>query len=230
MYWHAGEEGIFMSDLGRQLQFPTRTFHKPNYLQDFLQRLGLMYTKEQKGKAVVVCVRAPGPLLASYRQTNAPEGMWLQQGWLNAVHDAIEAGPPLLDPSTDLAAPSAPLLVATPAEPPLSPLWTAQTTASPQAPALPMQPSPAMAAVSAPVAERGLSHTQDTSQQSASSEGRENGSAKPAELKRHVRFELTDAQMPEIPEPSSTTADLEDEEEAAPALTEVRQHTCINTL
>lgn len=63
----AGEEGIFMNDLGKHLQFPTRTFHKPSYLQDFLQRLGLIFTKEQKGKAVVVCVRAPAPLLATYR-------------------------------------------------------------------------------------------------------------------------------------------------------------------
>ena len=56
-----------MNDLGKHLQFPTRTFHKPSYLQDFLQRLGLIFTKEQKGKAVVVCVRAPAPLLATYR-------------------------------------------------------------------------------------------------------------------------------------------------------------------
>ncbi|KAL0049611.1 hypothetical protein WJX82_006036 [Trebouxia sp. C0006] len=38
---NAGDEGIVMSELGRHLQFPIRTFHKPNYLKEFTTRLGL---------------------------------------------------------------------------------------------------------------------------------------------------------------------------------------------
>lgn len=231
---YAGEEGIFMNELGKHLQFPTRTFHKPNYLQDFLQRLGLIYTKEQKGKAVVVCVRAPAQLLASYRQTNAPEGVWLQQGWLNAVHDAMDAGPPLYDPITDLAAPGAPLLVATPVDPHVAPSSDSPSKASGWPSPLPkeaMAPvtSPATgqatasasvsalspAAVTEPLHTKAVLQTADTA-----SRVRESGEV--AEPNIDAASQTAVAQMPAIPEPSSAPADAENEEGGSLELSEVR--------
>ena len=79
-----------MSQLGKQLQFPTRTFHKPNHLKEFTARLGLYACKEQRGKAVAVCLHAPQELLNEYRQLHAPAGAWLKQGWLHAVCDAMD--------------------------------------------------------------------------------------------------------------------------------------------
>ena len=230
-YCNAGEEGIFMNDLGKHLQFPTRTFHKPNYLQDFLQRLGLIYTKEQRGKAVVVCVRAPAPLLASYRQSNAPEGVWLQQGWLNAVHDAMDAGPPLYDPTTDLAAPGAPLLVATPVDAPVAPMSPTPATASAWPSPLPRDPSAtalatgqlASASVSAlspataakPLYTEAVLQPDDTSDRVREPE-------EAAELNTDVASQSAIAQMPAIPEPSSAPAEVEDEEEHSLELSEAR--------
>ncbi len=108
-----GEEGIVMSELGRHLQFPIRTFHKPNYLKEFTTRLGLYACKEQRGKAVVVCVHAPQKLLDEYRQSHAPAGPWLQNGWLNAVHNAMDTGLVGHDAATD---PAVPMINATPLE------------------------------------------------------------------------------------------------------------------
>ncbi|KAL0040405.1 hypothetical protein WJX77_006212 [Trebouxia sp. C0004] len=110
---NAGEEGIVMSELGRHLQFPIRTFHKPNYLKEFTTRLGLYACKEQRGKAVVVCVHAPQKLLDEYRQSHAPAGPWLQNGWLNAVHNAMDTGLAGHDAPTD---PAVPMITATPLE------------------------------------------------------------------------------------------------------------------
>lgn len=112
-FWHTGEEGIVMSELGKHLQFPTRTFHKPNHLKDFTARLGLYACKEQRGKAVVVCLHAPQQLLDEYRQQHPPAGAWLQHGWVSAVHDAIGAGLPAdLDPADS----TLPIIAAMPAE------------------------------------------------------------------------------------------------------------------
>ena len=108
-----GDEGIVMSELGRHLQFPIRTFHKPNYLKEFTTRLGLYACKEQRGKAVVVCVHAPQKLLDEYRQSHAPAGPWLQNGWLNAVHNAMDTGLAGHDAPTD---PAIPMIDATPLE------------------------------------------------------------------------------------------------------------------
>ncbi len=108
-----GEEGIVMSELGRHLQFPIRTFHKPNYLKEFTTRLGLYACKEQRGKAVVVCVHAPQKLLDEYRQSHAPAGPWLQNGWLNAVHNAMDTGLAGHDAPAD---PVVPMIDATPLE------------------------------------------------------------------------------------------------------------------
>jgi len=108
-----GEDGIVMSELGRHLQFPIRTFHKPNYLKEFTARLGLYACKEQRGKAVVVCVHAPQKLLDEYRQSHAPAGPWLQNGWLNAVHNAMDTGLAGHDAPAD---PAVPMIDATPLE------------------------------------------------------------------------------------------------------------------
>ena len=102
-----------MSELGKHLQFPTRTFHKPNHLKDFTARLGLYACKEQRGKAVVVCLHAPQKLLDEYRQQHPPAGAWLQHGWVNAVHDAIGAGLPA---DSDPAESAVPMIAAMPAE------------------------------------------------------------------------------------------------------------------
>ncbi|KAA6420263.1 MAG: hypothetical protein FRX49_09747 [Trebouxia sp. A1-2] len=110
---NAGEEGIVMSELGRHLQFPIRTFHKPNYLKEFTTRLGLYACKEQRGKTVVVCVHAPQKLLDEYRQSHAPTGPWLQNGWLNAVHNAMDTSLAGLDAPAD---PAVPIITATPLE------------------------------------------------------------------------------------------------------------------
>lgn len=102
-----------MSELGRQLQFPTRTFHKPHHLRDFTARLGLYACKEQRGKAVVVVLHAPQALLDEYRRLHPPAGAWLQHGWVNAVCDALDTGLPAdIDPVTS----TVPLITATPAE------------------------------------------------------------------------------------------------------------------
>lgn len=108
-----GEEGIVMSELGRQLQFPTRTFHKPHHLKDFTARLGLYACKEQRGKAVVVCLHAPQALLEEYRRLHPPAGAWLQRGWVNAVCDALDKGLPA---ETDPVTSAVPLITAMPAE------------------------------------------------------------------------------------------------------------------
>ena len=102
-----------MSELGRHLQFPIRTFHKPNYLKEFTTRLGLYACKEQRGKTVVVCVHAPQKLLDEYRQSHAPTGPWLQNGWLNAVHNAMDTSLAGLDAPAD---PAVPIITATPLE------------------------------------------------------------------------------------------------------------------
>ena len=102
-----------MSELGKHLQFPIRTFHKPNYLKEFTARLGLYACKEQRGKAVVVCVHAPQKLLDDYRQSHAPAAPWLQRGWLNAVHDVMNTGLPAGD---DPAESAVPMITATPTE------------------------------------------------------------------------------------------------------------------
>ncbi len=102
-----------MSELGRHLQFPIRTFHKPNYLKEFTTRLGLYACKEQRGKAVVVCLHAPQKLLDEFRQSHAPAGPWLQNGWLNAVHNAMDMGLAGRDAPTD---PAVPMITATPLE------------------------------------------------------------------------------------------------------------------
>ena len=102
-----------MSELGRQLQFPTRTFHKPHHLKDFTARLGLYACKEQRGKAVVVCLHAPQALLEVYRRLYPPTGAWLQHGWVNAVCDALDKG---LPSETDPVTMAVPLISATPAE------------------------------------------------------------------------------------------------------------------
>ncbi len=116
----SGEEGIVMSELGRHLQFPIRTFHKPNYLKEFTARLGLYACKEQKGKAVVVCVHAPQKLLDEYRQAHPPAGPWLQHGWVNAVYTAMDTDLAAQDDPPESAVPmitSIPTEEATPALP-----------------------------------------------------------------------------------------------------------------
>lgn len=102
-----------MSELGRQLQFPTRTFHKPNHLKDFTARLGLYACKEQRGKAVVVCLHAPQALLEEYRRLHPPAGAWLQHGWVNAVCDALDKGLPA---DKDPVVTAVPMITASPAE------------------------------------------------------------------------------------------------------------------
>ena len=102
-----------MSELGRQLQFPTRTFHKPNHLKDFTARLGLYACKEQRGKAVVVCLHAPQALLDEYRRLHPPAGAWLQHGWVNAVCDALDKGLPA---DKDPVVTAVPMITASPAE------------------------------------------------------------------------------------------------------------------
>ena len=102
-----------MSELGRQLQFPTRTFHKPNHLKDFTARLGLYACKEQRGKAVVVCLHAPQALLEEYRRLHPPAGAWLQHGWVNAVCDALDKGLPA---DKDPVVAAVPMITASPAE------------------------------------------------------------------------------------------------------------------
>lgn len=222
---NAGEEGIVMNELGRHLQFPTRTFHKPNYLQDFLQRLGLIYTKEQKGKTVVVCVRAPGPLLASYRQTNAPEGLWLQHGWLHAVHDAIEAGPPLseLDPSIDLAAPGAPLLLATHAEAASAVLSEAADAAVSQSARRSdlILASPAGSAAVPASTPTAPSHVM-SSEQHEQTATRPGEAAEAPELNTGALVQHAAALMPAIPERSAALPEEQGVAEAVPSLTEVR--------
>ena len=123
-----------MSELGRHLQFPIRTFHKPNYLKEFTSRLGLYACKEQKGKAVVVCVHAPQNLLDDYRQSHAPAGAWLHHGWLNAVYDAADTGLPT---DTDPAESVVPMVTATPTEPTPSPQQGPATDQQPQQPSGP---------------------------------------------------------------------------------------------
>ena len=113
-----------MSELGKHLQFPIRTFHKPNYLKEFTARLGLYACKEQKGKAVMVCVHAPQDLLDAYRQANPPTGAWLQHGWLGAVYDAMDAG---LPPQDDPAESAVPMITATPTEEPVPHLQPGST-------------------------------------------------------------------------------------------------------
>lgn len=102
-----------MSELGRQLHFPTRTFHKPNHLKDFTARLGLYACKEQRGKAVVVCLHAPQTLLDEYRRLHPPAGAWLQHGWVNAVCDALDKG---LSADKDPVVTAVPMITASPAE------------------------------------------------------------------------------------------------------------------
>ena len=102
-----------MSELGRALQFPTRTFHKPNHLKDFTARLGLYACKEQRGKAVVVCLHAPHKLLDDYRRQHAPAGAWLQRGWLEAVYEAADQGAAA---NENPAQGAVPLIAAQPAE------------------------------------------------------------------------------------------------------------------
>ena len=102
-----------MSELGRQLQFPTRTFHKPNHLKDFTARLGLYACKEQRGKAVVVCLHAPQELLDEYRRLHPPAGAWLQHGWVSAVCDALDKGLPA---DKDPVVTAVPMITALPAE------------------------------------------------------------------------------------------------------------------
>lgn len=214
-----------MNELGKHLQFPTRTFHKPNYLQDFLQRLGLMYTKEQKGKAVVVCVRAPGPLLATHRQGNPPEGLWLQQGWLHAVHDAIDAGPASadLDPGTDIAAPGAILLHALPAEPMAASMAQAAVNTNMSQPSLPSRSTTAGTAglAALPMSESQSSARPQAVQQSQQLPVRPQGQL--AQVDIDLPLQQAVPQMPVIPAPSSTILTAQDEENVEPGLTQVTE-------